>query len=370
MNRAGNNFFLKIDFYRALFAGLQGMVTIAVFITFLFEPTVTWPKDSPSENAAPEKFCKEMNGNKDCTKPNCIKNKKNICIPQYRFLPYQPNSAVWQYNENDKHALEVNFSFRYLLTAPDCTGKHKDLCNHYDTRWENFLTYTGKFDFYLGTRPSSPVVNRLNNPAIHLRKYRGDNAYNIKWIDIGIEHKSNGQTVSANELVPGTGQYRAAVEYQAGNNAYIDSISRSTNYLSIETKLDLKLGKSSNNHLFFKLYAYHWNEEYEVHWGEFADQNVKFSDFERLRTIINIQLNKANKYENRRELGVEWTVGDMGLATDSANVWIRWPWDLPLPFNGSVHLPMTIRAHFGPMNELSNYSESQRSLGIGLSFYH
>jgi hypothetical protein len=272
---------------------------------------------------------------------------------KYRFIPYQPNSAVVQNTKGDENSIEVNYSFRYLISTPS-----NDV-----TRWEHFLTYTGKFDFYRGTRPSGPVINRLNNPAWHSRKYF--NKQYFDWFDVGVEHKSNGQVTLSNELVPGTTQYKAAVEYNAGNHQYIDSISRGMDYLSFEVKKDTVLNSCMKCSLYLKLYSFHISEESNVYWGKYAGQNVKFADFERVKTVILIPFGKDSPTDLIREFSVEWTVGDKGLATDSATLWMKWP----VSFSWGV-LPLTIRAHYGSMNELSNYSESQRSIGVGLAFFH
>lgn len=320
------------------------------FVITLFFLTLNVPGIVNAQNGQPETARKE--------------------IQQRRFTPYQPNSAVFQSNEHDNNAIEVNFSFRYLISPPKCLDKGTGLCNGHEHKWEHFVTYTGKFDFYMGTRPSSPVINRLNNPAWHSRVYFSDNAMHAEWLDIGVEHKSNGQTTSADVINTNTGNNAAEEAYLAGNRSYIDSISRSTNYISLEAKFHFDMGSFSNNKLYVKLFAHHWNEESDVHWGRYANQNINFSDFERIRTILNVQLNDTNVYDDMVELGLEWTVGDKGMATDSANVWLRWPWDVKLPLFGQTHFPLILRAHIGPMNELSNYSESERSIGIGLAFFH
>lgn len=346
------------------------IILVLLWFLILPAPGVSWAKSAGHEAKEIDAYCTKMRGIKDCIRPICIKDGKNVCVQQGRFSAYQPNSAVFQVNEHDDNAIEVNYSFRYLISSPDCTGKGADPCSEYDHRLENFLTYTGKFDFYMNTRPSSPVVNRTSNPAWHLRKYCGDNAYHLEWLDIALEHKSNGQTVSADVIDPSTGKYKAEEAYQAGDRAYIDSISRSTNYISLEGKFHFSVGSFTNNKLYVKLFAHYWNEESDVHWGQYANQNVNISDFERIRTILNVKLNNATRYDEEAELGIEWTVGDKGLATDSADVWLRWPWDTNLPLIGPSHFPFILRVHFGPLNELSNYSESERSIGFGLAFWH
>lgn len=326
-------------------------------------PNLAFAQDENSAAKEIAAYCKEMKAEGDCIREACIKDGKNLCLEQYHFTPYQPNSAVLQSSQGDDVSIEVNYSFRYLLSQPDCTDGNEELCKDYDNRWEHFLSYTGKFDFYAGTRPSGPVVNRVSNPAWHSRRYVTNWA--IDWFDIGVEHKSNGQVASANEPVSGLTQYKSTVEFNAGNHQYIDSISRGTNYVSFEVKKEMKEGKCEKCELYFKLYSLHWSEESDVYWGKYAGQGIQLSDFERVKSIFLIPFGEDLPGDMKREFAVEWTVGDKGLATDSASIWLKYPFKVC-----EMTLPLTVRTHFGPMSELSNYSESQRSIGIGLAFFH
>jgi outer membrane phospholipase A len=53
-------------------------------------------------------------------------------------------------------------------------------------------------------------------------------------------------------------------------------------------------------------------------------------------------------------------VGDKGFKTDSLTL----GWHL----SANNVIPFYVRAHFGPMNTLSNYTERQNSIGIGVRF--
>lgn len=270
-----------------------------------------------------------------------------------RLTAYQPNYAIWQWSEEDDPTMEVHYSFRYLLSNENVSMRRL------------YFTYTGEFDFYLGTRESSPVINRLNNPAFHWRmkanrEKRRKSIY-FDWLDLAIEHKSNGQSISANERVeePASsnfGEYTAELAFNSDDNEYIDSISRGTNYVSVETRFGMKRWKS------IKFYAraniLHFSEESEVHWGKYASKNVEIADFERLRFIAARQ-----RSEDRPTWGLEWTIGDKLLATDSVNLWLETPIEM-----FSIRVPFYVRAHYGPMKELSNYSETESSFGVGIQF--
>ncbi|MDH2916489.1 MAG: hypothetical protein PXX77_06375, partial [Gallionella sp.] len=169
---------------------------------------------------------------------------------QSRLVPYNHNTvAFYQRTKGDQYAMEVNYSFRYLFTRPDCyyevENEHKTCIDGWNKRLEFYFAYTGKFDFYVGgtdERASGPVINRISNPAFHWRLYQPD-LFTLHWIDFGIEHRSNGQTTSAG-LQDAAGNYIANNEWKAGHRAYIDGISRGSNYFSLEGRDSAHLDKT------------------------------------------------------------------------------------------------------------------------------
>ena len=96
-----------------------------------------------------------------------------------RFHPYKDNEVliVQQTSGGDEKALAGNFSFRYDFF--NCINKpakflKQTLCPSQDIGGMNiFVSYTTAFDFYMydtgidTVRASKPIINRLNNPAIH-----------------------------------------------------------------------------------------------------------------------------------------------------------------------------------------------------------
>lgn len=61
------------------------------------------------------------------------------------------------------------------------------------------LAYDGLYDFYWYTRPSSPVISRVQNPGVFLRFFPRDNLrfFNADYVDAGWFHESNGQTTDS-----------------------------------------------------------------------------------------------------------------------------------------------------------------------------
>jgi hypothetical protein len=261
-----------------------------------------------------------------------------------RFVPYEPSYVILRRAADDERAMQAHYSFRYILHSSDphngeCDGN--PACNH-----EFYFSYTGEFEFYVGgTRPSSPVVNRLNNPALHYRRYFGEDRW---WIDLGVEHRSNGQVA---DLTAPDEIGRAQHAYASNDHAYFDTVSRSANYLSLE---GFKLvGEVS---ALAKLKLYQNGEESNVPWVPALAGHTKFSHYDRLRLTARMPFGCAF------ETGIEWTVGDLGLKTDS------WDWDLAYYPDALFRIPVYVRYHHGPMRVLSNYTQDQQSIGFGIKF--
>src|SRR5712691_2744880 len=149
------------------------------------------------------------------------------CREGTRFSAYEPNYAVWRHASGDENAIRVHYSFRHLFTAPDCmsayrrentsaewkdmSAEHKkataeaalECLNSYDSRYQIFLSFTGEFDFYMTTRDSSPVINRVSSPGLHYRRYTPASGWlQMKWWDVAVEHKSDGQATDARDKSP------------------------------------------------------------------------------------------------------------------------------------------------------------------------
>ena len=153
-----------------------------------------------------------------------------------RFSLYNPSYLGVANQGGDNSHSEFFYSFRYRLTDQRAFGLGQD--NYL------FFAYTGAFDFYWtptrgDTRDSGPVINRLNNPEIHYRFYlnKGELAEKLReeassqafvYIDAAVGHESNGQTISNQQALDAAGPHG------------IDLVSRSWNYISLETKYKFK----------------------------------------------------------------------------------------------------------------------------------
>lgn len=258
-----------------------------------------------------------------------------------RLKPYEPSYLVIKSHasglnkfKEEYTSLNAHFSFSYDFYYPK------------SQLWKVFGSYTGEFDFYFQTRESDPVINRLNNPALHLRL--ADTAswpqkLTADYIDFAIEHKSDGQTkrIDAENLA------EANVAYQSGDERYFDDFDMGDNFFSTELKFH-----RSRQSLYIKLKLYPEGKEEEINWGDLAGQQVTIEDFDRWRFLY------AARQKNGNQFSAEWTLGDRWFKSDSFN--------FDYMFNVKNALPLYIRYHSGPLETQSNYSYPVDSIAIGI----
>ncbi|WP_028101715.1 hypothetical protein [Pseudoduganella violaceinigra] len=264
---------------------------------------------------------------------------------------YESNYAMYRRASPDKNTFTAHYSFRYLLSEPVNPGTQQPqgcaLATFWHCKPEYFAAYTGEFDFYWNTRPSSPVINRINNPALHMRWI----AEQLSWFDLGLEHRSDGQSL---DIKDADVRARADQAYRSGDRAFFDTISRSANYLSF-TGAWPGPGSTQNQggQLMLQLKQYVFGEESDVTWGPLSHSHPRFADYDRLR------ISAIAWRSDGTEFSLHWSLGNKGLKTDSANA------DLAFRVRGTPTLTMYLRYHHGPMFTLSNYTQPQNSIGIG-----
>lgn len=261
-----------------------------------------------------------------------------------RLTPYEPSYFVLQQASGDETAIRAHYSFKYCLSKYNHVANEHggNSCRSTDHKAnELYISYTGEFDFYMRTRPSDPVINRLSNPALHYQ-WKLDS---IEWLDFAVEHRSNGQ---ATEISTPLQAAKAQIAYDSNDHVFFDSISRGSNFLSVESKIKSGNEKTS----FYAKLKQYFSRDSDITWGPLAATNTAISDYDRLRILV------RNDIGDYGEFSVEWTVGDRGLSTDSWNIDYLYSKDLPLT--------VYFRYHNGPMHTLSNYTDNQNYLGAGL----
>jgi hypothetical protein len=181
-----------------------------------------------------------------------------------RFGRYEDSFMVWNHMQNngwaakDEAALRARYSFKYTFCGPQVgrdgtnvpTPPPRDssgwsVCPEGPVlrQLELFAAYTGEFDFYLGTRPSGPVINRLSMPGFYVRApltlLNKNWSNDIDSIELGLQHRSNGQVADA---VKDGGPEVAEAQYRARQHEYFDTISRGANFFSLALDSGGELG--------------------------------------------------------------------------------------------------------------------------------
>ena len=242
------------------------------------------------------------------------------------------------WSSNDEAAVRVQYSFKYTWS-----NSPQDI--------EVFSSYTGMFDFYAGTRDSSPVINRTSNLGfLHVRIPGKRLNLDRTALEISVEHRSDGQvfesTTSAGAATAQQNHDRA----DSDARHFFDTLSRGSNYLGLQASWD---ACPAGQPLYLRAgYHLYLSQNSEITWGPLKDSG---------RTIRNYDLLtlQAALPTPSGTWSAAWRLGSSGLATDSLDLSWQAPWH---------HIPLYARIHLGPMNTLSNYTQRQDSLGIGLVF--
>jgi len=288
-----------------------------------------------------------------------------------RLMPYKTNYAIYQGTSADQASAEVQYSFKYVLYG--CSweeDKEKQSCGKYLRNAQVYLAYTGEFDFYVNTRPSGPVINRTSNPGLFTKLDFDHPA--ISWFELGLQHRSDGQAVEIYDpRTPGAVNPQIQAAYAANDVPFFDTISRGSNYVSLATGYQSKEQTDDKSTLELSASAkIYFSQDSAVNWGPLAGKGVSILDYD----IVNLSLSYAPPVLNWLEwlkgtrLLVDYMVGRDILKTDSADVSLF----LPVAFDSGstprLKIPFYIRAHFGPMDRLSDYTRVHNSIGAGLAF--
>lgn len=269
----------------------------------------------------------------------------------YFLLANRMQNNGWA--DHDERAIRAHYSLRYVLYGytEDC-AKSRTGCDEF----EAFVDYTGEFDFYWNlsdTRASGPVINRLSNPGGHVRWRppvfsRGNQS--VGYMEVGYEHESNGQVT---EVATQRERESAQRAYADRDRPFFDGISRGSNFFALAMHRD-DLGASLPISVTARLRLYTFQDN-DVTWGPLAGSGVRLSDYQRLAVHL------GYGWDRLVRLDAHWTVGDKGLKTDSFDLGCTLLIDI-----GYWNVPLYLRYHRGPLNTLSNYTQRQDSLGIGL----
>jgi len=183
--------------------------------------------------------------------------------------------ALAQDGNDSKSHIEFYLSIKYPLLT---TLIEKSL----GERSRLYFNYNGKYDFYVFSRDSSPIISRRQNPGVMYEYSRPPTAHiHLQSIKTGYFHESNGQTIDTRE------EY-LATEYAS------DYVSRGWDYIPLELKFavsEKRHGIFGNFYLdlqgryFLDKQMFRHDREDEIFWEPVADQ-PQIDDYDGVRTTL------------------------------------------------------------------------------------
>ena len=151
---------------------------------------------------------------------------------------YDPTTLGYAWQGDDEPFIDFTLSLKAHLFRDF-------LCKYRDGRGHLYLTFTGRFAFYVRTRDSGPVIAREYNPKLLWRWISTDEKTvsttydrntvqeSAAYIDFAYAHSANGQTID-------TLQEYEIQSYESGSaRDALDYISRGWDYVEATGKLTL-----------------------------------------------------------------------------------------------------------------------------------
>ena len=145
---------------------------------------------------------------------------------------YQSNLLGYTFDADDENYMDFRLSLKYpLLRGLSDSLNRKFGSDAQPAPWVPcvFLSFTGRFGQYIGTRDSSPVLGKQFNPGLFGRWWLSEPGEEEGYLDIGLFHESNGQSINTEE-----GFNRRVfdmLEKGDSRRAARDSISRGWDYI-------------------------------------------------------------------------------------------------------------------------------------------
>lgn len=277
-----------------------------------------------------------------------------------RFKGFKPNYAVFvpKGDDSDQH-IEMFFSLKYRISDSKMVEGYK-----YDNY--AFLSYTGKFDFFWSSRDSSPVINRINNPEIHYRKYLSEDSalggLVEKYWDIAYGHESNGQDIT---------DVTAFTNF--GENA-VERVSRGWDYISYEYKFEINNKLNCEFLDFSCLYAQIYTRaflhdgilqgkrEEDIFWDSSVDAEIK--EYDGLRLTFGKEHPFGKSKYSTQGASVEYRTGTRDTGSNNT---FTFNYRQEVRVFG-LKLPIYIKYFSGYGDEISTYHERDRLFSFGLQF--
>ncbi|MGC1454022.1 MAG: phospholipase A, partial [Nitrospirota bacterium] len=145
-----------------------------------------------------------------------------------KLCTYEPTTIGYTHDSDDTGFMDFKISVRYQLFPAWITRGQNYLQSGLGDNSALYFAFTGRFSQYIGTRDSSPVVEKLFNPKLFYRLWT-DPAHEDH-VDLAFAHESNGQAIDSQA------EYQAALATSANQNEVKDQLSRGWDYWEISWK--------------------------------------------------------------------------------------------------------------------------------------
>ena len=293
-----------------------------------------------------------------------------------RFRQHEVNQLRWDFSEGGRlyQHLDAQLSVSYLLTEPNAENFNKE-----DTKadWNIALAGTIEFDFFVGTRMSSPVVGRRYNPSLQFYYSLNQERALQQW-RFSIEHESNGQSTdnieTLNELTRSFEQQyidSSEVTAQDAFNLATETISLSNNFVSVGGVYRFSSDENASvcDQKIFCV-DLHIKLRHQVFGDE---QNGEFRSFEnrldRLRDYQGTRLSLASRWSDKSSIDVSVRSGQLAggrpFNNNTLDINYFYVWHV-----SNLDIPISISYRTGYLEELYNYSTRSSSWRVGLNFLY
>ncbi|WP_105166587.1 hypothetical protein [Pseudoalteromonas sp. T1lg23B] len=314
------------------------------------------------------------------------KEKDEQSPPQESFFrniqPFEGTEIYVDYGRgNDLDgALDVQYSFKYVF------GRDMNFEKEGDFDWNAAFSFSGEFDFYLGTRNSGPVVGRRYNPGLQLAWGTVKRDGVIEW-RLSLEHESNGQTTDSLPTLLSIARDNKAEYAQdhpdIDNYYYLqmatETVSRGSDFLAVGGVYRVNLNNVAYQDCHSKLSCFDihlkfrkvlGDPEDEVFWDvtkrldqleDYQGTDITFVSQFSIEDRIFKLLGGPSTLSLRYRSGEIWG-GDMGT-----NNTFDLSFTSHLHVTSEVQLPIIFSYHAGYLEELYKYSEKAHYLRVGLA---
>ncbi len=148
---------------------------------------------------------------------------KRKIIQKLQLQTYEDNLLGYTFDSDDRPFADFTISFRTCIYPFDYVMKMFSEKARQNIHLN--LAFTGRFGQYIGTRYSSPVVEKRLNPVLFL-EYTPKNKYKNMTLQLGYGHESNGQVIDDSVTF-----YKTAALSHNDVHQTIDKISRGWDYV-------------------------------------------------------------------------------------------------------------------------------------------